>query len=69
MRRLGFLLSLLMMIGAQLAQADDFGLPKAATGDLKKLTLHVSQYHVVHAKPGIRLYPKEILEITVRPKR
>ena len=64
LRRLGFLLSLLMMIGAQLAQADDFGLPKAATGDLKKLTLHVSQYHVVHAKPGMEV---QLLDIDEEP--
>src|SRR4051812_41679862 len=47
----------LVLLGAPLtivpgALADDFSLPKAPTGDLKKLTLHVSQYHVVHAEPG-----------------
>jgi len=46
----------LVLLGTSLlaagAQADDFSLPKAATGDIKKLTLHVSQYHVVHAEPG-----------------
>ena len=48
---------ILVLLGAPLiqasgAQADDFNLPKAATGDLKKLTLNVSQYHVVQAPPG-----------------
>jgi 3D (Asp-Asp-Asp) domain-containing protein len=48
---------IVLLLGAALfhasgALADDFNLPKAATGDLKKLTLHVSQYHVVHAEPG-----------------
>ncbi|WP_395022960.1 hypothetical protein [Dongia sp.] len=52
-RRLGFILFLFAMLGAPLAQADDFTLPKAETADLKKLNLHVSQYHVVHAKPGM----------------
>jgi len=46
------LFSILFLIGASFAQADDFSLPKTATGNLKKLTLHVSQYHVVHAEPG-----------------
>lgn len=52
-------LSLLILFGACLfgahlseARADDFKLPKAAVSDLKKLALHVSQYHVVHAEPG-----------------
>ncbi len=49
---LGFFALGLPPLGASPAQADDFSLPKAATGDLKKLTLHVSQYHVVHAQPG-----------------
>jgi 3D (Asp-Asp-Asp) domain-containing protein len=46
------------------AQADDFSLPKAATGGLKKLTLHVSQYHVVHAEPGDEI---ELLNIDEEP--
>jgi 3D (Asp-Asp-Asp) domain-containing protein len=45
-------LLILVLCAAPLARADDFNLPKTATGALKKLTLHVSQYHVVHAKPG-----------------
>jgi 3D (Asp-Asp-Asp) domain-containing protein len=47
-------LALLILFGVRLfgAQADDFVLPKAAVSDLKKLALHVSQYHVVHALPG-----------------
>lgn len=40
------------LFAAALAQAEDFSLPKTETGALKKLTLHVSQYHVAHAKPG-----------------
>jgi 3D (Asp-Asp-Asp) domain-containing protein len=52
---LGVFLLLCFVFGAPVAQADDFGLPKTATGDLKKLTLHVSQYHVVHAKPGMEV--------------
>jgi 3D (Asp-Asp-Asp) domain-containing protein len=60
LRRLGVFLFLFLMLGAPQwcvsgAQADDFGLPKAETADLKKLTLHVSQYHVVHAKPGMEV--------------
>jgi 3D (Asp-Asp-Asp) domain-containing protein len=50
-----FLLLLPLPCGAHWAPgalADEFNLPKAATGDLKKLTYHVSQYHVVHAEPG-----------------
>ena len=52
--RLALCLAVLLAwpLGAPLAQADDFKLPKAETVDLKKLTLHVSQYHVVHAEPG-----------------
>jgi 3D (Asp-Asp-Asp) domain-containing protein len=49
---------------APLAQADDFKLPKAETADLKKLTVHVSQYHVVHAKPGSEV---ELLDTDERP--
>jgi 3D (Asp-Asp-Asp) domain-containing protein len=52
---LGVFLLLFTLLGAPIAQADDFGLPKAATADLKKITLHVSQYHVVHAKPGMEV--------------
>jgi 3D (Asp-Asp-Asp) domain-containing protein len=63
-RRLGFFLFLFVMLGAPAAQADDFSLPKAATGDLKKLTLHVSQYHVVHAKPGMEV---QLLNIEDEP--
>jgi 3D (Asp-Asp-Asp) domain-containing protein len=63
-RRLGFFLFLFVMLGAPPAQADDFGLPKAATGELKKLTLHVSQYHVVHAKPVMEI---ELLNIDDEP--
>jgi 3D (Asp-Asp-Asp) domain-containing protein len=59
-RRLGVFLFLFLMLGAPQwcvsgAQADDFSLPKAKTATLKKLTLHVSQYHVVHAKPGMEV--------------
>lgn len=59
-RRLGVFLFLALMLGAPQwcvsgALADDFGLPKAKTEDLRKLTLHVSQYHVVHAKPGMEV--------------
>jgi len=43
---------MLLLLGAPWAQADDFTLPKAPVSDLKKLVLHVSQYHVVHAEPG-----------------
>jgi 3D (Asp-Asp-Asp) domain-containing protein len=67
-RRLGSFLFLFVMLGAPLgapgAQADDFSLPKAATGALKKLTLHVSQYHVVHAKPGMEV---QLLNIDDEP--
>jgi 3D (Asp-Asp-Asp) domain-containing protein len=69
-RRLGFFLflfatlGLFAVLGTPLAQADDFALPKAATGDLKKLTLHISQYHVVHAKPGMEV---ELLNIDDEP--
>jgi 3D (Asp-Asp-Asp) domain-containing protein len=63
-RRLGSFLFLFVMLGAPLAQADDFSLPKAATGELKKLTLHVSQYHVVHAKPGMEV---QLLNIDDEP--
>jgi 3D (Asp-Asp-Asp) domain-containing protein len=63
-RRLGFFLFLFAMLGAPLVQADDFGLPKAETTDLKKLTLHVSQYHVVHAKPGMEI---ELLNMDDQP--
>jgi 3D (Asp-Asp-Asp) domain-containing protein len=52
-RRLGFLLFLSTMFGAQWALADDFSLPKIQTSGLDKLILHVSQYHVVHAQPGL----------------
>jgi 3D (Asp-Asp-Asp) domain-containing protein len=55
---------ILLLFGMPFAQADDFGLPKAATGDLKKLTLHVSQYHVVHADPGDEV---ELLDIDNAP--
>jgi 3D (Asp-Asp-Asp) domain-containing protein len=63
------LIVILFLLGAPLfhgsgAQADDFGLPKAATGDLKKLILHVSQYHVVHADPGDEV---ELLDIDDAP--
>lgn len=66
-RLLGFFLFMIGLIGASLppagvAQADDFALPKAATGDLKKLNLHVSQYHVVHAKPGMEIMLLDIDE-------
>ena len=59
-RRLGAFFFLLVMLGAPQwcvsgAQADDFSLPKAKTAGAKKLTLHVSQYHVVHAKPGMEV--------------
>ena len=63
-RRLGFFLFLVAMFGVPLAQADDFALPKPATGDLKKLTLHVSQYHVVHAQPGMEV---ELLTLDDEP--
>jgi 3D (Asp-Asp-Asp) domain-containing protein len=63
-RRLGFFLFLFVMLGAPMAQADDFGLPKAKTAGLKKLTLHVSQYHVVHAKPGMEV---QLLNIDDEP--
>jgi 3D (Asp-Asp-Asp) domain-containing protein len=69
-RRLGFFLFLIVALGLFLqfgappARADDFGLPKAATADLKKLTLHVSQYHVVHAKPGMEV---QLLDIDDAP--
>jgi len=56
------LLLIALLLGAPFAQAadlwaDDFSLPKAKTDGLKKLTLHVSQYYVVHAEPdaGIEL--------------
>ena len=42
----------LLFLGGSGARADDFALPKAQTDGLKKLVLHVSQYHVVHAEPG-----------------
>ena len=61
------LLSGVVLLGASLsigARADDFGLPKVATADLKKLTLHVSQYHVVHAMPGNDI---ELLNIDDEP--
>jgi 3D (Asp-Asp-Asp) domain-containing protein len=61
-RRLGILFLLLGPLGALTAQADDFSLPKAATDDLKKLNLHVSQYHVVHAKPGMEVMLLDIDE-------
>jgi 3D (Asp-Asp-Asp) domain-containing protein len=62
-------LLLLLLLGVSLfvgsgARADEFGLPKAATGDLKKITLHVSQYHVVHADPGDEV---ELLDIDNAP--
>ena len=61
----GILLFLvLVLLGGPFALADDFSLPKAATGDLKKLTLHVSQYHVVHAEGGGEI---ELLDIDDRP--
>jgi 3D (Asp-Asp-Asp) domain-containing protein len=46
------LLFALCFLGASASWADDFNLPKAKTEGLKKLALHVSQYHVVHAEPG-----------------
>jgi 3D (Asp-Asp-Asp) domain-containing protein len=51
-RRLSLLLALACLVVGSFAQADDFSLPKLPTDGLDKLTLHVSQYHVVHAKPG-----------------
>jgi len=57
-------LCLLLLVAPLSAQADDFKLPKAAIGDLKKLTLHVSQYHVVHAEPGDEV---ELLDIDDEP--
>ncbi len=57
-------LCLLLLVAPMSALADDFKLPKAATGDLKKLTLHVSQYHVVHAEPGDEV---ELLDIDDAP--
>ncbi|MDQ7248652.1 hypothetical protein [Dongia sedimenti] len=66
--RLLFLILVLLagapLIQASAAQADDFSLPKAATGDLKKLTLNVSQYHVVQAPPGDEI---ELLNIDDEP--
>jgi len=58
------ILVILILIGAPLAQADDFNLPKTATGGLKKLTLHVSQYHVVHARPDSEV---ELLDTAEEP--
>jgi 3D (Asp-Asp-Asp) domain-containing protein len=54
-RRLGIILFLFSFLGAPPALADDFSLPKARTEALEKLKLHVSQYHVVHAKPGMEV--------------
>lgn len=54
----------LMLIGMPWAQAEDFNLPKARTAELKKLTLHVSQYHVVHAEGGGEI---ELLSIDEEP--
>jgi 3D (Asp-Asp-Asp) domain-containing protein len=57
-------LLLALLFGASFAQADDFKLPKAATGELKKLAVHVSQYHVVHAEPGSEI---ELLDTADAP--
>jgi 3D (Asp-Asp-Asp) domain-containing protein len=47
------------------AGADDFALAKPQSAStLKKLTLHVSQYHVVHARPANEV---ELLDIDDRP--
>lgn len=53
--RRGYALLLLLSLfrlGAASAGADDFALPQATVDGLKELKLQVSQYHVVHAKPG-----------------
>jgi len=41
-----------LMTGGGGVLADDFSLPKVKLDGLKKLTLHISEYHVVHAEPG-----------------
>lgn len=64
--RLFLFLTVLLAVplGVPLAQADDFKLPKAETAALKKLTLHVSQYHVVQAQSGSEV---ELLDIDDAP--
>ena len=58
------LVAILLLLVAPFALAEDFGLPKPQTAVLEKLTLHVSQYHVVHARPAGEI---QLLDMKERP--